>query len=447
LACALAATSPTAWADPVKKPEPAKKNEPAKKPSSPVTAEAAVDPASVLAASREAMKQLKAASYEAVVRVRASDQPTDTKDGTAHVVLSRADAGGWKMWIKGESLGLSMPKVEGEEAAKDPVPFQVGFDGAMAWSLRDSEQVLLEKTIRTPADLPAFFTTQLAGPFAAWNFLGDSPLELPKGAALTSQGVQTIDGTACDVVLMTLPAEPNQTHKGAPPSIAFSIARTDHLPRRIVRNGDARLVTLELKSIKLNTDAESGVFSMSPPDDYMVKSADQRRTTTARAGPSGNVGLPSNSGLLATGTQAPEWKLKDADGKEHKLSDYRGKVVLIDFWGSWCPPCRAAMPGVQELHEKYKDKGLAVLGVNYESNPSADPAKFMKDGGFTYQLLLHAETIAPDYKVPGWPTFYVLDREGKVLFGGVGFLPAVHEAMAKTIEKALGEGEIDKEGT
>lgn len=123
----------------------------------------------------------------------------------------------------------------------------------------------------------------------------------------------------------------------------------------------------------------------------------------------------------------------DPEGKEHRLSDYKGKVVLIDFWGTWCPPCRAAMPSIQELHEKYEKDGLAVLGLNFEFGPTPTPRSTC-DNGFTYQLLLKAETIARDDKVPGWPTFYILDREGKVVWSGMGFVPSHHEQMIKAIE-------------
>ncbi|CAG0990819.1 partial glutathione peroxidase, partial [Anaerolineae bacterium] len=131
------------------------------------------------------------------------------------------------------------------------------------------------------------------------------------------------------------------------------------------------------------------------------------------------------------------WTLKDGDGKDVKLSDYKGKVVVLDFWGSWCPPCRAAMPGIQKIHEKYKEKGVAVVGMNYERNAAANPAKFMKDNGYTYGLVLKADTIADKYKVNGWPTFYILDKEGKVLWSAVGHDPSHEGQMAKVIEEAL----------
>src|SRR6266567_2066513 len=68
--------------------------------------------------------------------------------------------------------------------------------------------------------------------------------------------------------------------------------------------------------------------------------------------------------LLAIGATAPDWELSDADGKLQTLAQYRGKIVVLDFWATWCGPCAEVMPQMQKLHEKYKDKGVAVFGVS-----------------------------------------------------------------------------------
>jgi len=151
--------------------------------------------------------------------------------------------------------------------------------------------------------------------------------------------------------------------------------------------------------------------------------------TSERAGAADRQG----EGLLKTGTMAPDWTLKDAEGESHSLSDYEGKIVVLDFWATWCGPCVKAMPGLQKLHEAYADKGVAVIGMN--TSESADPVAFMKKKNFTYQLLLNADPVSNAYQVRGIPAFYVLDGEGKIVYSAVGFSPG-HE---KEIEKVINE--------
>src|SRR5947199_8917493 len=81
--------------------------------------------------------------------------------------------------------------------------------------------------------------------------------------------------------------------------------------------------------------------------------------------------------LLAVGATAPDWELSDADGKLQTLAQYRGKIVVLDFWATWCGPCAEVMPQMQKLHEKYKDRGVTVFGVSsWEKN---DPGVLMKE--------------------------------------------------------------------
>lgn len=120
--------------------------------------------------------------------------------------------------------------------------------------------------------------------------------------------------------------------------------------------------------------------------------------------------------------------LPDLEGKSVKLADTRGKVTIVDFWGTWCPPCRMEIPHFVELEKKYRDKGLAIVGINYERGPKEGHKKlissFVKANGVTYPCVLGDEKtqeMVPDLQ--GFPTTLFIDREGKVRLMLVGYTP------------------------
>jgi thiol-disulfide isomerase/thioredoxin len=116
-----------------------------------------------------------------------------------------------------------------------------------------------------------------------------------------------------------------------------------------------------------------------------------------------------------------DFKLPDLEGKPVSLADFKGKVVLVDFWGTWCAPCREAIPHLVALSRKFKSRGLAVVGLTYEKSDPADPQtlanvkRFVKEAGIAYPCLIGDE--ATQMRVPkfeGFPTTLILDRAGKV---------------------------------
>jgi thiol-disulfide isomerase/thioredoxin len=122
--------------------------------------------------------------------------------------------------------------------------------------------------------------------------------------------------------------------------------------------------------------------------------------------------------LLPVGETAPDWQLSDAEGKAHSLSEYRGKVVVMDFWATWCGPCSAIMPRMQKLHEKYKDSGVVVFGVN--AWEQSDPVAYVKKKRYSYDLLLKGEGIAEAYKVTTLPVVYIIGTDGRIIYRHVG---------------------------
>ena len=125
---------------------------------------------------------------------------------------------------------------------------------------------------------------------------------------------------------------------------------------------------------------------------------------------------------LETGNMAPEFELQTADGAVMRLDDYLGDVVLLNFWATWCAPCRIEMPLLQSTFESYEDQGFVVLGIDFDE--SADlVAAFGDELGLSFPLLLDpGGKIQQQYRVRGYPTTVVLDREGRIQSYHIGVL-------------------------
>lgn len=144
------------------------------------------------------------------------------------------------------------------------------------------------------------------------------------------------------------------------------------------------------------------------------------------------------------GDRAYDFTLEDREGNEVSLSDYKGKVVFVNFWASWCPPCIAEMPYIQNLYEKYKDSDeAAVLTINLtkaEKNGVEDANEYLDENNYTFPVLLDTEgEIAVKYRVANIPTTYIIDKDGIIYNYIVG--PMSEDRMVDQIEGAI-EGEI-----
>ena len=114
------------------------------------------------------------------------------------------------------------------------------------------------------------------------------------------------------------------------------------------------------------------------------------------------------------GKEAPNFALKDLQGNIVQLSDFRGKPVLINFWASWCPPCKEEMPAIEKAYQKYKDQGWVFLGLDMKED-AATVSKFVKDGKYSWTFLLDSNgTAANSYLVTGVPETYLIDSKGLV---------------------------------
>ncbi|OGT25367.1 MAG: hypothetical protein A2Z17_04700 [Gammaproteobacteria bacterium RBG_16_66_13] len=147
--------------------------------------------------------------------------------------------------------------------------------------------------------------------------------------------------------------------------------------------------------------------------------------TAAATGPAPKVGSP-----------APDFTVKLLDGQTVELADYQGEVVWINFWATWCPPCRAEMPDIQEVFETYRDQGLRVIALSIGEQRS-DVQGYVDRTGLGFDIGLDSDTaIAARYRVVGIPTHYFVDRDGTLREIRIGALnkKGMEERVRKLLE-------------
>jgi peroxiredoxin len=147
---------------------------------------------------------------------------------------------------------------------------------------------------------------------------------------------------------------------------------------------------------------------------------------------------PSAAAAPSSSTPAPAWTLKDVNGKTVSLSDFKGKVVILDFWATWCQPCLAEIPHFIELQNEFRDKGVTIVGLSVDSLIPSDVAKFASENGINYPIVMADEKTATAYGADqGVPTTIVIDRKGNVVAIHLGITDK--ETFRGDIEKALSD--------
>jgi len=131
---------------------------------------------------------------------------------------------------------------------------------------------------------------------------------------------------------------------------------------------------------------------------------------------------PSEAGTKAVmGAAAPDFLLKSVDGKDVRLSDYRGRVVLLNFWATWCPPCRSEMPSIESLNRKMSGYDFTILAVSIDGFETSQLRNIVSPNNYTFTVLHDPEQrVADIYLISGIPTTYIIDKNGVIIDKSVG---------------------------
>jgi thiol-disulfide isomerase/thioredoxin/outer membrane lipoprotein-sorting protein len=405
------------------------------------SASSAVDPAAkeFIEKFRSALKKLEDVSCT-VSQSMVSGDDKSSQSGEIVATLAR----------RGNGASLKMFKLASKHDAVDGL---WSFDGKTAYKVDNAAKTFASMESAEGVAMPVQDASMV---IPTWIY-GNDVLS-NKGATLTSAKFlpdAQFDGVSCKGVEYTVeivyPAAPKEdgddaadAKKVEPMKMTMRQTRfvgaEDLLPRKLVSEtkytGGAeeppapRTFTGVYTNVKANAKPKADAFVLKAPAGF----------TTAKADAS-DLGIPSDEEpklKFAVGDAAPAFALKTPDGSEVTLASLKGKIVLLDFWATWCGPCKMAMPGVQKLHEKYKDKAVAVYGIDTFERGSGEKAKkYMAEKKYTYGLLYSGDELAKKYGISGIPTFILIDKDGKILHLGVGYDEGMDEHISTIIDKAL----------
>lgn len=137
---------------------------------------------------------------------------------------------------------------------------------------------------------------------------------------------------------------------------------------------------------------------------------------------------------------APDFTLKTIKGQEISLSSLKGKVILLDFWATWCGPCKESIPHLIHLYKTYQDKGFELIGMSMDKAGEEEAIRrFVNSMDIPYPIIMTPEEVARNYKVTGLPTTVLIDRSGKIRERVVGFNPSIGQKISARISELTSE--------
>ena len=277
--------------------------------------------------------------------------------------------------------------------------------------------------------------------------MGGEDEDAPKPVSFTLEPEETVDGTPCDVVRvvrqMTMEPQPDGDAENGEKLVAQTVritetiafSRSDNMPRRLTESnnmgemGGPPPATTTYSNVKINSTIDPALFTQKMPEGFtMVDAPKEEQDEGAQKAP----GL-----AFKVGDKAPAFKLASLASPEVTLDSLKGKVVLLDFWATWCGPCKQIMPVIQSISEEFKDKGVAVFGVNTWEKKDGAAKTYMESKNYTYGCLLAGEDLAKTYGITGIPTLILINKDGTIALAEIGAGGDTKKMLQEAITAAL----------
>jgi thiol-disulfide isomerase/thioredoxin len=140
---------------------------------------------------------------------------------------------------------------------------------------------------------------------------------------------------------------------------------------------------------------------------------------------------------------APDVELRDGEGRRVRLSEFRGRIVLLDLWASWCPPCRSSFPALDALHREYRSRGVQIVAVNLDEQ-RRDADAFLDEHPHEMLVLFDpSASVLKAFRAPGVPSSYLIDRQGRIRHTHAGYTAATLERYRRQLDALLAEPAAD----
>ena len=304
-------------------------------------------------------------------------------------------------WVRVEGTVHAQPAFGVER-----VEFRYATDGELAWA-EDSDTGRLQRA-------PVGDGANTLSANAVYGFLPEfieaRPFwkELELRSEMTLLAPEEIDGEACDVVQVRVFPE-----AGEPSDVIWSIARSDHLPRRgrWPSNSGGPTMVFTIRSLSIHDGFDRAHFRLDDPAARDISAG------------------------FSIGARAPDFELATPDGRTIRLQELAGKVVVADFWNTWCYLCRSIAPRTRELAVEMSDRPVQFLGINVFE--TGDPVPYWQQVGDPYPLLLDGDELAQTLDLPWQPGVVVIGPEGSILYKELGASPDRAEKIRAAIERGL----------
>jgi peroxiredoxin len=149
--------------------------------------------------------------------------------------------------------------------------------------------------------------------------------------------------------------------------------------------------------------------------------------------------VPSKSPSGGASQSAPQFSLPNLDGKQVSLKDFANKVIVVDFWATWCGGCREEIPQLNRLYEDYRGKGFEIVGISMDTDGPETIKQFARNLRMEYTVVIGNDNVTQDFGgVAGLPTKFIIDRKGNIVKKYAGYSPSIIQEIEKTIKQLAG---------
>lgn len=324
--------------------------------------------------------------------------------------------------VKDVGFGKAMIKVQGTIKERGVTePFSFSYDGKEFMYARGKEYQL--KKISSPSRQTVMSSLQQwLFMLRIFEFTKMKPYRSRWGN-FKHKGLEVIDDLSCYRIMSATTIKMSGGRVGNP-SDTWWLGEKDFLPKSYSDGVNRK--TISIKNI--NKKYSKSFFSLHK--NYAIVN-----TVTNEEVEEGIKGKY----VLRKGIMSPNWTAISQSGKKISSNDLKGKVVFIDFWGTWCHACLQAMPAIEKLHKNYiANKDVVVIGISAEEKRhKGQPKKYFQEKGYTYIHIPHGDHIAKIFKVVAYPTSYIIDQQGKIVDSAFGYTKDDYARWKKVIDAEL----------